>query len=163
MKWFNTETRAISGGDYYRQGDWSVDMPEDWEPPRNNFTNVPPPDVCLRKADPIPCDWNSDTQSWDVAYDEAEDILSNEFYEYVDTKMEELFPRNERERLAAALSDPNVSEETKTKIRELTAWSDSCWDLYYQLKPQVLNGESVNFEPDPMPHIFLNLMQEIRS
>lgn len=55
MRAWHTKTRN-ENGDYYRRGDWSVELPETHKR-KNNFTVISPPAECMRENDPVPCDW----------------------------------------------------------------------------------------------------------
>lgn len=64
MQWYNKATRNISGSFL---GIKTTIAQESWNNPRNVFTTVAPPEQCL--SGEVECDWNEQTQSWDVDAD----------------------------------------------------------------------------------------------
>ena len=56
---YNKETRN-EFGTFYRSGDWSYEVSDDFSKP--GFTETVPPDASIRHG--IPCDWDEETQLW---------------------------------------------------------------------------------------------------
>ena len=77
MKFYNKETRNEKGKFC---GIRCTEKPENWDNGRNNFTNIAPPDECIN--DGVACDWNEQTQTWDV------DVLAQWEQEMVESDKE---------------------------------------------------------------------------
>ena len=56
---YNKETRN-EFGTFYRSGDWSYEVSDDFSKP--GFTETVPPDASIQHG--IPCDWDEDAQAW---------------------------------------------------------------------------------------------------
>jgi hypothetical protein len=56
------ETRDLEGK-FYRTGDWGIKKHNMWDNGKTNWTTIKPPKESLSN-DPIPCDWDEETQSW---------------------------------------------------------------------------------------------------
>lgn len=65
-RFWNKETRDDQDN-YYRNSDWGVDRPNDWDNGKGNFTDISPPNAAF---DGIPCDWSETGQEWILDTDE---------------------------------------------------------------------------------------------
>lgn len=76
ITWYNKETRNPDGKFY---GVRSVQCPAEWGNPRDNFTKIAPPTLCLEGD--VACDWDPGTETWDIetssqqAWDDARKAL----------------------------------------------------------------------------------------
>lgn len=129
---------------------------------------VPPPDYdpATQRLLQAPGGWQVEDKTQEELDQEQADLEASRaaaFFSQVDAYMEEVFPRNERERLAGALGDPRTPADAMTMIQAMSDWSDACWAQYYELKPQAVTGEEVTFDPDPAPHNFQEIMAVIQG
>jgi hypothetical protein len=69
-------------------------------------------------------------------------LLWNSINEFADSQMD----TNSRHSINLYLTDPNLSENKRSKIIEYAMWWASLWDYYETKKLQIINGEEVYFD-----------------
>lgn len=112
-KFWNKET-INDQGEFYRNGDWSIEMPDDWDNSKNNFTDVSPP---AEAFEGISCEWDEDLGDWVLDVVEKERVEALTLLESTDIPMtrviEDLIDILKAKEI---ISDDDLSQTVKDRI-----------------------------------------------
>ena len=94
-----TETRSEDGS-FYRDGDWGIEKPDNWDNGKGNWTDIAPTEETIQYG--VPCDW--DGKQW--VLDESSDEYKNLYA----AKRAEEYPSTDE--LIIALWEKTVEDRT---------------------------------------------------